>query len=681
MKKLHLLRVVACSLAAGGAPNGLAAAPQQPLQPEDVFEFEMAADPRISPDGSQVVYARTSMDIMTDRASSVLWIVDADGSGHRPLAEASSPRWSPDGSRLLYVSADEDERAQLFVRWMDTGQTATLSNLERSPRGLSWSPDGNWIAFSMFVPDESTPFASLPAKPEGAAWGPSAVTYERMIYRMDGQGFLEPGNQHVFVIPAEGGTPRQLTSGPYNHGGTPEWTPDSGSLLISANRRDDWEYRASDSEIYEVDVATGDVRQITDRRGPDNGPRVSPDGSMIAYTGYEDRFLGNQVTKLWITDRDGGSPRLIAGALDRDIGNVQWLSNGVLLFQYDTEGNTRIASVSLDGEVTDIVSDVGGLSLGRPYPGGTFTSNGGGMIAYTLGPVEHPADVAVVSTGGGDPRRLTNLNDDLFSQRELGQVEELWWESSHDGLPIQGWVVKPPGFDPDREYPLILEIHGGPFANYGDRFSAEVQLYAAAGYVVLYTNPRGSTSYGEDFANEIHHAYPGNDFHDLMSGVDAVIDHGYVDENQLFVTGGSGGGVLTAWIVGHTDRFAAAASQKPVINWYSWVLTADMGGTGGLNYWFPAKPWEALDHYMSRSPIHYAGNVTTPTMLITGEVDWRTPMSESEQFYQALQIERVPTALVRIPDASHGIAVRPSHLISKVQHILAWFERYRRTTA
>ena len=237
--------------------------------------------------------------------------------------------------------------------------------------------------------------------------------------------------------------------------------------------------------------------------------------------------------------------------------------------------------------------------------------------------------------------------------------------------------MKPPGFDSNKKYPLILEIHGGPFSNYGDRFSAEVQLYASAGYVVLYTNPRGSTSYGEDFGNEIHHAYPGNDFDDLMSGVDEVIRRGYVDEDQLFVTGGSGGGVLTAWIVSHTDRFAAAASQKPVINWYSWVLTADMGGTSGLNYWFPDTPWNALEHYMDRSPIHHVANVKTPTMLITGEVDWRTPMSESEQFYQALKIQQIPSALVRIPEASHGIGARPSHMISKVQHILAWFERYR----
>ncbi len=647
----------------------------------DVFELEYVADPQISPDGSRIVYVRSFMDVMTDRMRSNLWIAGYDGGGHRPLLTGqqsyTSPRWSPDGTRLLYVASDENEKRQLFVRWMDTGQTAMLTHLQRAPSGLSWSPDGRWIAFSMFVPAPAEPFAKMPAKPEGAEWAPPARTYERLLYRMDGQGFLPLGHTQIFVLPAEGGTPRQVTDGPYNHGGRPEWTPDSRHLLISANRRDDWEYRFADSEVYEISMADGSVRQLTDRRGPDDDPRVSPDGRLIAYTGFDDRFQGYQVTKLYVMNRDGTGARLIADDLDRDVGNLQWAADGRgLYFQFDDEGNTAIGHVDLNGRVRRLAADVGGLSLGRPYSGGTFTLARDGRFAFTIGTPESPADLAV-GTPQGNTRRLTRLNDDLLGHKEMGEIEEVWYTSSHDGRRIQGWIVKPPGFDPSRRYPLLLEIHGGPFANYGDRFSAEIQLYAAAGYVVLYTNPRGSTSYGEEFGNLIHHAYPGDDFHDLMSGVDEVIGRGYIDDTQLFVTGGSGGGVLTSWIVGHTDRFAAAAVQKPVINWYSWVLTADMGGTGGLQYWFPDAPWNALEHYMARSPISHVGNVTTPTMLITGEEDWRTPMSESEQFYQALKIRKVPSALVRIPEASHGIADRPSHLITKVQHILAWFDRYR----
>ncbi|MGB3541502.1 alpha/beta hydrolase family protein, partial [Rubrivirga sp.] len=345
-----------------------------------------------------------------------------------------------------------------------------------------------------------------------------------------------------------------------------------------------------------------------------------------------------------------------------------------IAFTYDDEGTTKLATVGMRGDLEVVASDVGGMSIGRPYPGGSF-SVGGGRAAFTLVGTDHPADVAVVDLQGSDVRRLTHLNEDLFGQRTLGEVEEITYTSSADGLEIEGWVVKPPGFDASRQYPLILEIHGGPFANYGPRFSMEVQLMAAAGYVVLYTNPRGSTSYGEDFGNEIHHAYPSQDYDDLVSGVEAVADRGYIDRDRLYVTGGSGGGVLTAWIVGHTDMFAAAVVAKPVINWTSWIGTAD-SYTFGAKYWFDKLPWEDPEHYWARSPLAYVGNVTTPTMLLTGEADTRTPMSESEQFYQALRLEGVPSALVRVPGASHGIAARPSGLMRKVGYILAWFERY-----
>ena len=652
------------------------------LMAADVFELEWAADPQISPDGSQIVYVRTSNDVMSDRSRRQIWIVGADGSGHRPLITGehsySSPRWSPSGDRILYVSSDQNDKSQIFVRWMDTGQSATLTHLERGPGGIQWSPDGSLISFTNFVPESPEPFAEMPAKPAGADWAPSAKAYDRLFYRADGAGFLPEGYSQLFVLPAEGGTPRQLTHGPYNQGGGARWTPEGESLVFSANRKVDWEYDARESEVYEMSVADGSLTQLTDRRGPDVSPIVSPDGSQIAYLGSDEAYQGYQVTKLYVMDRDGSGSRILADDLDRDINQIQWSADGNgLFFQYTDEGTSTVALVTLDGQVANLADDLGGLSIGRPYSGGSYSVARDGRFAYTIGRPEHPADLAV-SQAGGSPRRLTRLNDDLLGHKELGEVEELRWTSSHDGLPIQGWLVKPPGFDPAKKYPLILEIHGGPFANYGERFSAEIQIYAAAGYVVLYSNPRGSTGYGQEFGNAIHHAYPGNDYHDLMSGVDAAIVQGYIDEDQLFVTGGSGGGVLSSWIVGHTDRFAAAAVQKPVINWYSWVLTADMGGSAG-KYWFPAWPWEDPDHYMERSPIQYVGNVATPTMLITGEVDWRTPMSESEQYYQALKIRKIDTALIRIPEASHGIAARPSHLISKVQHILAWFERYRDT--
>jgi acylaminoacyl-peptidase len=372
----------------------------------------------------------------------------------------------------------------------------------------------------------------------------------------------------------------------------------------------------------------------------------------------------------------GGDPRSLTAELDRTGEAPVWAPDGSGLFYlYDDGGTSRIGFVTLAGERRVVASEVGGLSLGRPYSGGAF-SVGGGRIAFTAATTARPSDVAIVAaTGGGRAARLTSLNDDLFAHKELGAVEELTVRSSFDQRPVQGWLVRPPGFDPARRYPLILEIHGGPFANYGARFAAEIQLYAAAGYVVLYTNPRGSTGYGAEFGNLIHHDYPGHDYEDLMSCVDAVLAMGFVDPESLFVTGGSGGGVLSAWIVGRTDRFRAAVVAKPVINWTSFALTSDAYAFF-YRYWFPGPPWERQEEYWRRSPLSLVGNVRTPTMLLTGEVDYRTPISESEQYYQALKLRRVDTALVRIPGASHGIAARPSQLIAKVAHVLRWFELY-----
>ena len=651
------------------------------FQLADVFQLEFASDPQISPDGSQVVYVRNSMDIMHDRRRSNLWMVNADGSEHRPLTSGnrndSSPRWSPSGDRIVYV-ASVDETAQLFCRWMQTGETAQLTRLTSTPTSLTWSPDERWIAFSMLVPNEPEPFVRLPAKPDGAQWAEPAKVIRSLVYRADGQGYVKQGHHHLFLLPSEGGTPRQLTRGDFNHQGPLSWTPESGTLLFSANRNTDWEYLPFGTEVFQVTVDTRRITQLTRRDGPDTDPVVSPDGTQIAYVGFDDQRLSYQVARLYVMDRNGNNPRLLTGALDRAVQTPRWHPNGKgLFFQFDDLGETKIGHVSLDGALQTVASDVGGVTIGRPYASGSFSLSERGQVAYTVGTPERPADVAL---GQSPPamRRLTDLNHDLLGHKAMAQVQEFWCRSSFDNRKIHGWIVLPPEFDAQKKYPLILEIHGGPFANYGPRFSAEIQLFATAGYVVLYANPRGSTSYGQDFAHLIHHDYPGHDFEDLMSSVDAVIDRGFVDPDQLYVTGGSGGGVLTSWIVGKTDRFRAAVSAKPVTNWYSFMLTTDMSPLFS-QYWFPGPPWEHPQHYRRRSPLSLVGNVRTPTMLLTGEVDYRTPISESEQFYQALKLRKIDTALVRIPNASHGIVARPSNLISKVAHILKWFELHKET--
>lgn len=643
----------------------------------DIFELEVAADPQISPDGSQVAYVRRSMDIMTDSARSNIWLVSADGRRHRPLlsgsASYSSPRWSPGGDRLAFVSAAEGRGPQLYVRWLDTGQTALLTNLREAPGDIAWSPDGNRIAFTMFVPAETPKLATPPEKPEGAEWAAPAKLIDRLYYRADGRGYLETGNTHIFVIPADGGTPRQLTDGDFDHEGPLSWSPDGERIAFSANRSEDYEYEPLESDVWTVAVADGALTRLTDRTGPDVAPTYSPDGSMIAYRGFDDRKMGYHNARVYVMNADGSEPRALTTDLDRSVGAARWAGgSNRLLIQYDDRGRTLLATLSTRGAIEPVADDVSGVSIGRPYTSGGFSVADDGTFAYTSASPYRPADVALGRRG--QPRKLTGLNDDLLAHKALGQVQELTWTSG--GFEIQGWLVTPPDFDPDRQYPLILEIHGGPFAAYGPHFAAEIQLFAAAGYVVLYTNPRGSTSYGYDFANEIHHNYPGPDYDDLMAGVDAAIATGYVDPDQLFVTGGSGGGVLTAWIVGNTDRFSAAVVAKPVINWISTSLTTDISSFMP-EYWFAEAPWDDPQEYWRRSPLSLVGNVTTPTMLLTGEQDFRTPIPESEQYYQALKLRKIDTAMVRIPDASHGIAAKPSQLIAKVDSILAWFDRYR----
>ncbi len=658
----------------------LAAEPARPpFAPMDVFSLQWAENPVLSPDGRQLIYQRRFFDPMKDVRRSNLWLVDAASGAAQPLTTGSvsdgQVAWSPDGRRIAYVSSDAG-KPQIFVRWLDSGATARVTQLERGPSNLAWSPDGRQLAYTAFVPTEGKPLATLPKPPEGAEWAAPVKVIEHTVYRADGAGYLDAGFTHLFVVPAEGGAPRQITEGDFNVFGTPAWANDGNSLFVSANPDSRGDLEPLESEIYRVDAASGRLTRLTERFGPDSSPRVSPDGRRLAWLGFDDKGLSYANVRLHVRDLAGGGTRVLDESLDASIDTAEWMDDRNLAVSYEWRGRTRVARMAVaDGRRTLLAEDLGGTALGRPYAGGALSA-AGGRIAYTQGGPLRPADVAVIS-GNSQPRRLTDLSGALLAQRELGRVEEIEYASSADGRPIQGWIVYPPGFDPGKRYPLLLEIHGGPFAAYGPHFAAEIQLYAAQGYVVLYTNPRGSTSYGAEFANLIHQNYPSKDYDDLMSGVDAVIKRGAIDTDNLFVTGGSGGGVLTAWIIGKTDRFRAAVVAKPVINWFSHALTAD-GYNFFWKYWHPGLPWEHAEHYFRHSPISLVGNVVTPTMVITGEADLRTPMSESEQYFQALRLREVPSALVKIPGASHAIDQRPSQLIAQVLNTAAWFERHRK---
>jgi dipeptidyl aminopeptidase/acylaminoacyl peptidase len=664
----------------------LAAAPAGPsrlFEPRDLFSLEAASDPQISPDGTRIAYVRRSGDIMTDRTRSAIWLIDARTGEQAPLVAGAGshgqPHWSPDGRRLAYISTAEGGGAQLFVRWMDTGESVRITGLPDTPDSIAWSPDGRQIAYVMHVPGEELRLGAPADKPEGAVWAPPLEIHSAVTYRTDEEGYLKPGFSHIFLVSADGGAPRQLSFGSVNDNGPLGWTPDGRTIVFSSNRNADWARNPVESEVYALDVAGGAVTALTSRRGPDAEPAVSPDGRLIAYTGFDDRELGYQNALLYVMDRDGSNRRTLTGALDRTVENPVWAADGRAIFvDYDDRGVRKVARVGLDGSIRTAAQGLAGAGLDRPYTGGSWSVARDGGIAATIGDSSRPPDVALARAGA--MRTLTRLNADLLGSKALGPVRKIA-VTSFDNRPIDAWLTLPPDWREGQRVPLILEIHGGPFSAYGPYFSTDDQLYAAAGFAVLSTNPRGSTSYGEEFANLIHHAYPGRDYDDLMAAVDAAIAQGYADPNRLFVTGGSGGGVLTAWTVGKTDRFKAAAAQKPVIDWASFALTSDAPGFFS-RYWFGKYPWEDPSGYWARSPLSLVGNVKTPTLVVVGSEDYRTPVSEAEQYYTALQIRGVPTALVKVPGASHGgIAARPSQAGAKAEAIIAWFRKYENGAA
>lgn len=659
---------------ARGAAAPLSAQDPDPatrLTVEKWLDWERTSEPRVSPDGSRVVYTRRRVDAMKDRWESSIWIVGADGARNRHLVDGSSPRWSPDGTRLAFLAPDEDEKTQIFVRWMDAeGAVSQVTRVTESPSDLAWSPDGERIAFTMRVPARSPAESGWqidPPRPEGAEWTAPPRIVERLVYRADRRGFLDETYRHIFVVPAQGGTPRQLTRGDVDHG-APAWAPDGRSLLFSGLLEEDADYRWQESEVYRLYVESGRITALTVRKGPDRRPVPSPDGRWIAYVGNDTTTMDYVESALHVMRADGSGPRALTAALDRSPGSLFWAPDGSgVYFDLRADGYQQIWFAPLDGEPRQVTSGKHLLALEDVSPAG--------VAVGTLADGHEPGDVVSFRLDRPDRRtRLTRVNEDVLHGVEPGEVEEVWTES-FDGLPIHGWIIKPPGFDPARRYPMILVIHGGPHGMYDGGFQFAWQNHAANGYVVLYTNPRGSSGYGSEFGNAIQYAYPGDDYRDLMASVDEVVSRGYVDEANLFVYGCSGGGVLTAWIVGHTDRFRAASANCPVIDWRSFVGQVD----GNYLRWyadFETFPWEDPSEHIRRSPLTYVGNVTTPTMLMTGVLDMRTPISQTEQFYQALKAQRKPTAMIRFEGEWHGTSSKPSNFIRTQLYLRKWFERW-----
>ena len=664
----HLIRRGALALAfVTSAASAAAQGRPATLQLQDYLDWEDVQSPQLSPDGARITFTRRWIDKTNDKWESSVWMMKADGTQPRLLVNGSGAVWSPDGTRIAYVAKGEPTGSQIFVRYMDAeGAVTQISRLTESPSNIEWSPDGTRISFSMNVAakrDDLFSRAALPSAPKGAKWTEAPKVVTRLDYRQDRVGFVDDAWNHVFVIDAGGGTPRQVTNGDWNHGGA-VWL-DNGTLLFTGKRVPNAEHIWRDSEIYAADLKTGAIRELTHRKGPDGSPAPSPDGKKIAYTGFDSTDATWKDAALYVMDADGSNPRALTASMDRSPSGLIWSEDGTTIyFTAENEGSRHLYATTLTGQVKQLTSGAQVVTV-SDIRNGTAV---GVRIAAQLPPDVVKFSVKTPAT----LTQLTSVNADVLDGKQLGAVEEIWYKSK-DGLRIQGWIVKPPDFSASRKYPLMLSIHGGPHSMYNVGFNFGFQEHAANGFVTLYVNPRGSTGYGSAFGNAIKNAYPDKDFDDLMAGVDSVIGRGYIDARRLFVYGCSGGGVLTAWVVGHTDRFAAASSNCPVINWMSFV-----GQTDGPSWYrnFERPFWEDPSEYLKRSPIMYVGNVKTPTMLMTGVLDLRTPMPQTEEYYEALRLRGVPTAMVRFNNEWHGTSSTPSNYLRTQAYLRAWFDRY-----
>ena len=641
------------------------------------LDYETVSQPKVSPDGSQVLWSRSSVDKMKDVFESALWLMNADGTKQRFLVKGSNAVWSPDGTRIAYLAEGEPGGNQIWVRYMDAeGATTQITREQRPPANLKWSPDGKSIGFSLFVPAKEDWKIDLPTAPTGSSWTKAPRLVESLHYRADRQGWMDPGNTHLFVVPATGGTPRQITKGEWNVGargtGLPgsvgwDWLPDGQAVVVEGNDDPKAEMQRLRSDIYRVEIATGAKRRLTDGAGFWTNPQVSPDGKLIAYLGRSNPEDTYRTSVLHTMNLDGTGATARTQTLDRDPSSVSWApdSRG-LYFTAEDQGTSNLYQVALGSapkQMTNGVHMLTQASIAKTGTGFAVRSHYSAPPDIVRFDLRRPAVLT----------QLTEVNADLLTGTKLGEVEEVWYPSS-GGARIHGWIVKPPSFDPSKKYPLIMEIHGGPHGMYNVGFSYMYQNFAANGFVVLYTNPRGSTGYGSTFGNAINKAYPSVDYDDLIAGVDTVVGRGYIDTNAMYVGGCSGGGVLSSWVISHTDRFAAAAVRCPVINWMSFAGNTDIP-LFTFN-WFEKPFWEDPTAWLKQSSLMHVKKVKTPVLLMTGVLDLRTPMPETEQYYVALKMVGVPVAMLRFENEWHGTSSRPSNFMRTQLYMMSWYRRW-----
>lgn len=658
--------------------------PSRRLSPADTFAFRSATDVQISPTAGALCYLLTTRPRASDTRHTVLMLTtDRASWAEVPHSTgAMMARWSPDGRRLAFLTGGATP--SLHVHTLG-GETRTLLTSATALREIAWSPDGARIAFQQREIAAAPTWLGLGGAAEGENWAAAPKFTDRMLFRHDTVGEWPEGSFQTQVIAADGaGGAKPVTTGAWWHGmphyTTPglTWSADGRWLLMTGSRRADWDRAPNDVTLHAVAVDGGTVRRLTDQPGMATAPHVSPDGKWIAFLLSDTRPVSHRPRRVWVMPASGGQARLVTGGFDRSIDSIAWADNDNLLVCHDDPGCRSVGRVAVaDGRYIPLLRDMAGAAIEMPYSGGGFSVAADGSIAYVRGASDLPGDVTVLAPSG-QATTLTDLNGALAKEVGGFRPAEMLWLAGGEGRQVQAWLTLP---DRPGPHPMALEIHGGPYAAYGDRFAMKHQMLVAAGYAVLAVNPCGSTGYGEAFANALHDRFPGPDHDDLMAVVDSVAARPEIDAGNLFITGVSGGGVLTLWGISHSSRFRAAVSIKPVVNWESWLLTADMGPTGGLVWMGDVLPWEDPAKYRARSPLARAGRIRTPTLLMAGEADSRTPPTEALQMYSALKLAGVETAFLRFPATSHSSGVmRPSLFAAEVSATIGWFERFRALT-
>ena len=686
---------------------------KRPITETDLFRFVWVADPQISPDGRRVAFVRVAVNKKKDGYDTAVWVVPADG-GDSPRAFTSgpqdaSPRWSPDGRWIAFTRAVEKDGKpqppQLYLIPSGGGEARALTDLPKGTGAPEWSPDGATIAFTSTTNEKDLAKKAKqdagPKKDESAPVDQDRESDVRVItravYRFNGRGYLDrerPG--HVWTVAALGEgsalpAPKQVTKGDFEEDGV-TWSPDGAEIFFTSNREKEPYYLAPDSDLYSVPAGGGEPKRIVDIDGPIGEFAFSPDGRRIAFRGVLNGRPARSYDQpdLFVVERTPGSaPRNLTADYDYDVGSgltgdqraPRAASPAVLAWTKD--GRSIVTGTAERGRANLMSFDAASgraspLTTGDHEVMSSAATPDASRFALVISTPTAVGDLFVLDAASGQPRQLTRFNDALFSELTLTAPEEITYPS-FDGKRIQAWVQKPPDFDPAKKYPLILNIHGGPHAAYGHTFDHEFQWMAAKGYVVLYPNPRGSSAYGQEFGNVIQYHYPGDDYKDLMAGVDELVRRGYVDPKRLGVTGGSGGGILTNWTITQTPRFAAAVAQRSIADWAGFWYTADF--TLFTPRWFRGAPWEDPTDFAARSPITHIAKVTTPLMLIEGEADYRTPPADGgEQMFRALKFLKKPAVMVRFPDESHELSRsgKPWHRVERLQHIVAWFDKYLR---